>query len=187
MKLTKNKKAAMEMSVGTIVTIVLLMTVLILGLVMIRTIFGSAKGAIDLTDQQLKDELNKAFGSEDKKISVYPSTRFLEMRQEETDGFGLGIRNALQGVGGTSLFSYEVVASDPEIEDKCGITGETAESWIVTGKSETDIPIPAGDYSSQKILFEIPTGAPLCVIRFRVNVKNEEKAYATDFFDLKIK
>jgi len=35
----KSKRAAMEMSVGTIVTIVLLMTVLILGLVLVRSIF----------------------------------------------------------------------------------------------------------------------------------------------------
>ena len=39
-----NKKAAMEMSVGTIVTIVLLMSVLVLGIFMIQKIFsGSTK------------------------------------------------------------------------------------------------------------------------------------------------
>tara|TARA_Y100000310_G_scaffold295555_1_gene327033 strand:+ start:2199 stop:2486 length:288 start_codon:yes stop_codon:yes gene_type:complete len=36
-----NNKGAMKMSVGTIVTIVLLMTVLIIGLVFVRTIFSS--------------------------------------------------------------------------------------------------------------------------------------------------
>ena len=39
----RDKKAAMEMSVGTIVTIVLLMTVLILGLVLVRTIFSRSE------------------------------------------------------------------------------------------------------------------------------------------------
>ena len=56
----KNKKAAMEMSVGTIVTIVLLMSVLILGIFLVQNIFKSAKGAVDLTDKQLKNEINNS-------------------------------------------------------------------------------------------------------------------------------
>ena len=42
MEMKNHKRAAMEMSVGTIVTIVLLMTVLIMGLVLTRTIFKSS-------------------------------------------------------------------------------------------------------------------------------------------------
>ena len=49
----------MQMSVGTIVTIVLLMTVLILGLVLVRTIFGGAVENIDNIDQAVKNEINK--------------------------------------------------------------------------------------------------------------------------------
>ena len=80
--LINSKRAAMVMSVGTMVTIVLLMTVLILGLVFVRQIFSSAKGAIDLTDQQLRNEIAKTF-SEESKISIYPGTRFLEIKQED--------------------------------------------------------------------------------------------------------
>jgi len=50
----KNRRAAMEMSVGTIVTIVLLMTVLILGLVLVRTIFSSAKYNVDVIDEKIR-------------------------------------------------------------------------------------------------------------------------------------
>ena len=62
------------MSVGTIVTIVLLVTVLVLGLVLVRTIFASAKGAVDLTDQQLRNELSKLFG-EERRVSIFPGPR----------------------------------------------------------------------------------------------------------------
>ena len=82
----------MEMSVGTIVTIVLLVTLLILGVVLIKNIFTSAKGVVDLTDQQLRNEINKLF-SEDSKISIYPGTRLVEIKQEATDGVGFGIKN----------------------------------------------------------------------------------------------
>ncbi len=182
----KTKTGAMEMSVGTIVTIVLLMGVLVLGIFLIQNIFSSAKGAIDLTDQQLRNEINKLF-SEDSRISIYPGTRLVEIKQESTDGVGLGIRNRLTGIAGTSKFSYEVVVSDPDLESKCGVGEQVARSWIVTGRAEKDIPIPSGDYSTQKVLFEIPTGSPLCTVRYRVNVDAAGDAYATDFFDIKIK
>ncbi len=181
-----SKKGAMEMSVGTIVTIVLLVTVLILGIVLIKNIFSSAKGVVDLTDQQLRDEINKLF-SEDSKISIYPGTRFVEIKQEETGGVGVGIKNLLVGATGNKAFSYTVAVSDAGIQEKCGITKEVAEAWITTGKAEEDIPIPPGDYSTQKVLFEIPTGSPLCTIRFRINVEADDAAYATDFFDVKVK
>jgi hypothetical protein len=181
-----NKEGAMEMSVGTIVTIVLLVTVLILGVVLIKNIFSSAKSVVDLTDQQLRNEVNKLF-SEGSKISIYPSTRLVEIRQESTDGVGVGIKNLLTGASGEKTFSYIVLVSDSDIEGKCGIDAGTAEDWIVTGKSEENIPIPSGDFSSQKVLFEIPTGSPLCTIRFRINVEADGANYATDFFDVKVR
>jgi hypothetical protein len=176
----------MEMSVGTIVTIVLLVSVLILGIVLIKNIFTSAKGVVDLTDQQLRDEINKLF-SEESKMSIYPGTRLVEIKQESTDGVGIGIRNLLTGASGDKTFSYVVTVSDADLSTKCGIDQQTAESWIATGRTEENIPIPSGDFSTQKVLFEIPTGAPLCTIRFRINVQADGTAYATDFFDLKIK
>lgn len=178
-----NKIAAMEMSVGTIVTIVLLMGVLVLGVFLIQNIFSSAKGAIDLTDEQLKNEINKLFSS-DSKISIYPGTKFVEIKQEDTDGVGIGIRNRITGQSGTTSFSYQVVASD--VSD-CGVSKEEAEGWIVTGQSETDIPIPSGDFVTDKILFRIPVGAPLCVVKFRINVDAGGTAYATDSFNVEIK
>jgi hypothetical protein len=180
------KKAAMEMSVGTIVTIVLLVTVLILGVVLISNIFKSATTVVDLTDQQLRNEINKLF-SEDSKISIYPGTRFIEIKQEETGGVGIGIKNLLVGTTGNKAFSYTVSVSDADLQTKCGVDKTTVEGWITTGRAEEGIPIPPGDFSSQKVLFEIPTGSPLCTIRFRVNVNADTTAYATDFFDVKVK
>src|SRR4030043_1883739 len=104
MKTNWNRKGAMEMSVGTIVTIVLLVSVLILGIVLIKNIFTSAKGVVDLTDQQLRDEVNKLF-SEENKISIYPATRIIEIKQDTTDGIGIGIKNLLTGASGDKKFS----------------------------------------------------------------------------------
>ncbi len=182
----KSKKAAIEMSIGMIITVILGVTLLIGGIFFVQRILSSSTGVIDLTDQQLRNEINKLF-SEESKVSVYPGTRFVEIKQGVTDGVGIGIKNLLTGASGNKQFSYEVVISDTELQDKCGISAATAEDWIVTGKAEENIPIPSGDFSTQKVLFEIPVGSPLCTMRFRVNVYADGTPYATDFFDLRVK
>jgi len=174
------------MSVGTIVTIVLLVTLLILGIVLVKNIFSSATNVVDLTDQQLRNEINKLF-SEDSKVSIYPQTRLVEIKQEQIGGIGLGIKNLLVGSTANKDFSYTVSVSDADLEEKCGIDEETAEDWIVTGRTESGIPIPPGDFSTQVVRFEIPLGAPLCTIRYRINVRADDTSYATDLFDLRIK
>ena len=182
----RNRSGAMELSMSTIVIIVLSVSMLVVGVYFISRLSGVMTGVVDLTDQQLRNEINKLF-SEESKITIYPGTRLVEIKQEKTDGPGIGIRNLLPGASGNKKFSYTVLVSDSKIQDKCGINAGTAEAWIATGKSEEDIPIPSGDFSAQKVLFEIPVGAPLCTIRFRVNVEADGTSYATDYFDMKVK
>ena len=178
----RDKKAAMEMSMGTIVTIILLVSVLILGIFLVQKIFSSATNAVDLTDQQLKGEINKLF-SEDKKLVIYPGTRFIEAKQGENSGVGVGIKNLLKGDSSSKTFSYEVVVSDGS--DCPG--GETSViKWITRGRIESDLPIPVGDLSSQKVVVNVPEGTALCSARFRINVFADGTAYATDFFDVQV-
>ena len=173
----------MEMSVGTIVTIVLLMGVLVLGLFLIKGIFSSAKGAVDLTDQQLQSEISKLF-SEEKELVIYPTSGFIEIKQEETDAVGIGIKNLARGTGESSTFSYEIIARD---SSDCGIEEEELESFIVVGRTESDIPIGTGDIYVARARIRIPTGAPLCIASFRVDVFKNGEAYARDSFDIEIK
>lgn len=178
----KSKHAAMEMSVGTIVTIVLLMTVLILGLVLVRTIFSGAKNAVDLTNSQLTSEINKLF-SADKKMVVYPGTDTIEMKRGQASAIGIGIKNLLQGnTGGNPTFDYSVTVNDPQIQQNCGISQDEAQSWI-QGGSATGIPLPTGqDIQVEKVLFNVPSTAPICNIKVYVETKVAGSNYATDSF-----
>ncbi len=87
----RDKKAAMEMSVGTIVTIVLLMSVLVLGLVLIRTIFTSTSESVDQIDDQVKDEIQNLFGSSGKKLIVGLGSKNTATVKQGTKGFGIPI------------------------------------------------------------------------------------------------
>ena len=193
--LIKNKKATMEMSVGTIVTIVLLMSVLVLGLILIKNIFRTGIDVIKMTDDQLKDEINKLF-SEDDKVVIYPDTRQQEVRQDEQNGIGLGIRNTLTGSGSAKAFDYEIdVSTDATIlQRECQIREQEVMTWFVAGsQKEENIHIPSGDFITRKTLLNIPVGAPLCTIRFSVNVGVRDSAgggrtsFANDFFFITIK
>jgi len=182
----KSKKAAMEMSVGTIVTIVLLMSVLILGFFLIQQIFGSAKGAIDLTDQQLKKQINQLFSANDeKKIIVFPQTRSLEIKIGESDEFAFIINNRESG---EETFSYDI--SVLEIASGCRMTEGVAENLIKLGKSRSGIKIGSGNILEEplRVKLSIPDTASLCEIRYQIEVlKSDGSIYSQSDIDLTIK
>ena len=163
----KQKKAAMEMSVGTIVTIVLLMSVLVLGLVLIRTIYSSSVENIKGIDQEVKGQIRKLFAEEDsRKVVIYPSTREITIKKGQDDaGFGFSIRNVQQEPDG---FSYEVIAQ----ETSCSMRLSEAERLISLGKEGRNINLPAGSFMDQPIFvrFKIPETAPPCDVRYQLQV-----------------
>jgi len=67
----KNKRAAMEMSIGTIVTIVLSMTLLIGGIMLVTNISKSGADIVDITDSQVKNQINQLFGEDNGYLSIF--------------------------------------------------------------------------------------------------------------------
>lgn len=184
----RNRSAAMEMSVGTIVTIVLLMTVLILGLVMVRTIFTGATENINGIDQAVKNEINKLFAEDSsRKIVIYPGTRKVVIQKGKDNlGFGFSIRNVQEEA---DSFSYDI--STIEVSCKNSMTLSEADELITLGKTRSSIQLPAGSIMDQPIFvrFGIPENAPPCQIRYSIQLYYKGKtlyAPSTDV-DLEIK
>ena len=174
----------MEISVGTIVTIVLLMTVLILGLVLVRTIFSSAKYNIEIIDEKIRGEIGKLFG-DDQPMVVYLPNQKAEIKQGEEWGVAWAVKNLEEGTTESSLLTYEVVASDTEM---CGISEEVATGYIYPGQKETTgIPLRPGQINIEISRVNIPMTAPLCTLRYRINTELDGVNYYSSFFDVKIK
>ena len=57
------KKAALELSIGTVVVIVIGITMLILGIVFVRNVMCGALGLTGDLNDKVKGEINKLFGS----------------------------------------------------------------------------------------------------------------------------
>jgi len=179
------KRAAMELSIGTIVIIVLAMSMLILGLVLIRTIFTGAKYNVDVMNDKVRDEINKLF-VEDKKIVIYLANQEANVKQGDSWGVAFAIKNLKTGTPEASRFTYDVVVNNPsEVKKNCGINEKEALSWIKAGGSG-GIKIAPGETYASIIRFQIPKTAPLCIIRYTINVESDSEFYIADSFDMNI-
>ena len=182
MQKIKSKKAAFEMSVSTIVYIVLGMTLLILGLVFIRTIFKSGIGTIDIADEKVKGEINKLF-VEDTRAVIYLPNKLAEIKPGKVGDVAFAIQNKIK----SQEFSYKVTVNDKNIRKKCGVTEREAEEWMSTG-SEGSAGIDSGQKYYDFIRFNIPEGEvddiSECIVRFKIEIKKEDgSAYETINFD----
>jgi hypothetical protein len=185
--ITKNNKAAIEMSIGTIVIVVLAMTMLILGIVLVKNIFGSSSDILDMSTDQIKSQVSKLFG-ESKKLVMYPDSREISIKVGDQGAFGIGIQNLLSGASAQDAkFTYETIISDPDLRSKCGVTEREVEQWVVTGRADSNIPIAPAEVYAGKVTFSIPEGTPLCTFRVRIDVKANSANYASDFMDIQIK
>ena len=175
----------MELSMSTIVILVLAMSMLILGLVLIRTIFTGAKYNVDTMNDKVRDEINKLF-VEDKKIVIYLANQQAEIDQGESWGVAFAIKNLQSGTVDVAKFTYDVTIANPsEVKSNCGINEKEAISWIKAGGSGT-IQIAPGDVYTTIIRFQIPETSPLCIARYNINVKADSEFYVADSFDVNI-
>jgi len=175
------------MTMGTLVTIVLLTVVLILGGYLISKIFTGATENIDSIDQSVKGEINKLFSeNSERKVVVYPATGIIRIQKgKDTSGFGLSIRNVKQT---EDTFSYKITAMEVSCPDAFRLTD--AEALIALGKERAGISIPAGTPMEYPIFvrFAIPEDAPPCLIGYSIDVSDSKGTYSSTVgIDLEIK
>ena len=183
-----NKRGALELSIGTIVILVLAMSMLILGLILIRTIFSGAKNNVQTMNDKVEAEINKLF-VEDQRAVLYLPNRIAEIKQGDQFGLGFAIDNKIA----TQKFRWTVVVSDDNIRKKCGISERVAEEWITTGGTgDTGDQLASGQKYYDVIRFNIPEGAvsdiSSCLVRYKLLLKKEDgTSYSILPFDIDIK
>lgn len=177
------KKGAMEMSIGTIVVIVLSMSMLILGMVLVKNIFGGATDIVDSSTQQISSEIAKIYG-DDKRLVIYPSVDIFEVKAGDTSAFAIRIKNLLENTDADSVvFSYSITPDDFE---ECGLTEEQILDWM-KGESGEGLGISSTGEHLEKVLLEIPEGASLCSFKVRVAVEQNNQPYANEQMFIRIK
>lgn len=171
-----SKRAAIEMSMTTIVTIVLVVVTLVLALVLIRTIFTSSTSAVEQIDTAIQDQINKLFASEGTSLAVYPAARQITLKKGDVPkGFAFSVKN---NDVESATFSYNIVATDVT---SCGstFTAERANAFLLGGTGSFSL--GAGNKLDLPILvkFSIPESSPPCTIVYTLNVDGTASGFPT--------
>jgi len=181
----KTKKGAIELSISTIVIVVLAMSMLILGLVLIKDIFEGTKYNVKELNKQVEAEINKLFNEKGDKVVIYlPDKNTIEIAQGKSFGVAFGVRNTAEGETAPGKFSYKVEASD--IQTGCKLTLAQANEYIILG-AKGSFDLSPGKSHSDSFKIQPPESAPLCQVKYYLSVVKDNQPYDTIPFTVQIK
>ncbi len=139
-----NKKGALELSMSTIIVIVLGVTLLILGLAFVRTLFGKvttlSQGAFDIAEQEIQGKMGPA----DK---IYVSSLRVEVDPGKPSVINIGIQNIGTDAGAGTF----VIKAVP------GAQGGQPDWFTIPVK---DLTIAHGEKQAFPIEVTLPAGTP---------------------------
>lgn len=167
----RNKKAAIELSIGTVVIIVIAMSMLILGLVLVRNIFTGATESVDSLNDKVKAEIANLFTKEGSKIGIKLSADKIAKIPAGTKGFGVGFGaktrdggNILDSTGNVNLkYDLELTNTACAGFDKFILDHPFPGGFSVgsrTDKKSFEEEIGPNGYTI--LVFNIPEGTPEC-------------------------
>ena len=177
------KRAAIELSIGTIVVIVLAMSMLILGLVLIRTIFKGATYNVEQLDKNVEAEINKLFNARGDKTVLYLPNNEADVSQGKSFGVAFGIKNTIEGETTPGQFTYKVQSSS--IQKGCTLTTQQAESYLILGDTGS-FSLAPGKMHTDLVKVQPSSSAPLCEIKYTLTVTKDGQPYDATFFIVKI-
>ncbi len=169
-----SKQGAFEMSMSTIIIIVLSVSFLILGLVLIRNISSVATKSINTIDDKLSSELQKIFTDETKNLVIYSGTDRLVKVRAGTSNFGVLIASqslANIRIDNASQIQYKIELVEDSSSRSCirvltktrtmALFNDRFNVWL--DSYDADGPI------SRKIIYiHIPSDTPICTQTVRV-------------------
>jgi len=186
----RNKKAAMELSMSTIVILVLAMSMLILGLVLVRGIFRSATTTVDELDDKVKAEITNLFVDEGKKIVVkLGADRTAKIK---ADGETVNIAFGAKTIDGSGVdiksLKYKLSLDDSARENCYSILkrkkveefiGQRTDTWLQFDRFE-------GDTAYALVEIQIPEGTTLCSQKVFIDVKDGQEQVGRELFKIEI-
>jgi len=147
----KKKKAALEMSIGTIVIMVIAVTMLILGIVFVRSIMCSGIIISEEITRGMRDEIRGLFSSDEYGVRC----------------MGEGSQEVVLGSGGRRAIHCMIVVEDnveydiqvKSIESLKGASTSTVEKWVLKDNWKGSVS-PGGEGKDVKVLLlDIPKDA----------------------------
>lgn len=178
MRKITDKKGALELSVGTIVVIVISMSMLILGLVLVRNIFSGATDSVDTINDEVMRSIQTLFQDETSEVivmlgrgntaTIRPGTDFfgVALAAKTRDGSEVGSRERLEykvelQSGGTDCIS---VLGRPQAE---GLFQTSLDQWNSFDNYRASS-------AGAVIRLSIPSGTARCTQLVYIDVRDNE-------------
>jgi hypothetical protein len=166
----KRKKGALEMSIGTIVILVIAVTMLILGIVFVRSIMCSGIQMSDQLSKGVKGKITDLFGAD--KFGV-------KCMGEDGEPIILGsggTRPIVCVIKVEDESEYNITVKD--IKSLDGASKETVEEWIID-KNWEGIANPGDDKQANVIMMDVPRDAPTTKLKISlesINLDTDKKS-----------
>ena len=159
MKPLPKKRGAIELSMTTIIIVVIGVTMLTLGLRWIGGLFSDIEKQrqqiIEATEQQIREQ----FGESSDPINLL--TKAISVKQGSFTDLGVGIKNTYSE---THKFQYTVDLIEPP-------SGVTTQQLIWIKWDKTVLTLSSGELYSDIVSIDPPKKIPIGAYRFKINLK----------------
>jgi len=168
-----SKRGAMELSMSTIVIVVLSMALLVGGLALIRTIVFGADESVDTINEKVMGELNGLF-SENKRIVVKLGSTNIAKIKADNEMFGIVIAaSTLSGdLANSDNIKYKLSLDQSARQNCITEIGQTDTEELFLQKFNTELAFDSFDGSRAAALIQvqIPEGTSLCTQKISFDV-----------------
>jgi len=170
----ESKKGAIELSMTTVVVIVLSMTMLILGLTLVRSIFQGATSSVNTINEKTKAQINNLFANEQQSnLLVSLGSDKTAKVSADTASFGVAIAaKTTDGSAATPERLQYKLALDQNSDCLKKNAPAVVNSWFSgIGTWRTFLQYE-GDTAYTPILFGIPKATALCTQTVTIQVRD---------------
>lgn len=170
------KKAALEMSIGTIVIIVIAVTMLIMGIVFVRSIMCGALGLTGDLNNRVKGEIENLFGATGAEVQCLGAGgEPVKMLPGKTNNIYCGIKATK-----TAKYSIELISYEGTISTKSEI-----KNWLITDSWQGDVS-PGDEIPKKVVRVNIPDNAPEETLMLQIAIKKDGNLISTQDLDFEI-
>lgn len=165
MRRGSNKKGAVELSMNTIVIVIIGITLLTLGLRWVFNIFSDVEKQRGQMSEAMEQEIRDMFGESDKPLNLL--TNSISVEQGGSYDLAIGVRNIGKE---TYEFSYRIDVNQDDIPSN--VRAEDVRKWFGYTKSSFDL--NSGELFPDTISVDIPRDVPLERYRVYINLDCKE-------------
>ena len=170
-----NKKAAIGLSINTLVVVIISMVILTSGITLLYKFISGAEDIKSGLDQRTSEQLERLLVDQGKKVALPLHTA--DVQRGESNIFGLGIMN----IGGAEEFTIEITLSKyvDENGEIGGLTTNDVYSWLLFDAGPHTI--KENEFHKEGINVIIPKEALKGQYIFNARVFREEDGVRTQY------